>query len=78
MTLSSASMESLEALFVKSIKEEIKVQNEKHIGSAVKPKSIYDNPRISFLEIKKAQNMGITLARIKVPFEYIYIYKECS
>ncbi|OQR99720.1 formin-homology 2 domain-containing protein [Thraustotheca clavata] len=67
--LSKASVEALEKTFVKSLKEDepAKQKNfqrqESFRGSAPS--------KISLLDMKKAQNIAITLARIKVPFDQI-------
>ncbi|KDO33584.1 hypothetical protein SPRG_19215 [Saprolegnia parasitica CBS 223.65] len=67
--LSSASVEALEKTFVKSLKE----------AEAPKPKNFQRQEsfrggapsKISLLDMKKSQNIAITLARVKIPFERI-------
>ncbi|OQR86366.1 formin-homology 2 domain-containing protein [Achlya hypogyna] len=67
--LSTASVEALEKTFVKSLKED----------EAPKPKNFQRQEsfrggapsKISLLDMKKAQNIAITLARIKIPFDRI-------
>ncbi|RHY65390.1 hypothetical protein DYB34_006752 [Aphanomyces astaci] len=69
-TLSEASVVALERLFTKSVHDQATKAMQSDLLTAAKSSRDLQVKSISLMDMKKAQNIGITLARIKVPFEY--------
>ncbi|ETV85708.1 hypothetical protein, variant [Aphanomyces astaci] len=70
-TLSEASVVALERLFTKSVHDQATKAMQSDLLTAAKSSRDLQVKSISLMDMKKAQNIGITLARIKVPFEKI-------
>ncbi|KAF0688605.1 Aste57867_19778 [Aphanomyces stellatus] len=71
-TLSDASIAALEHMFTKSIKDDhAKTHKNEQATSMKSSRDLLQAKVVNLMDMKKAQNIGITLARIKVPFEKI-------
>ncbi|ETW08055.1 hypothetical protein H310_02424 [Aphanomyces invadans] len=70
--LSDASVAALERLFTKSIHDDVAKAHKSDVSNTAKStRDLLQVKSVSLMDMKKAQNIGITLARIKVPFEYV-------
>ncbi|ETW08057.1 hypothetical protein, variant 2 [Aphanomyces invadans] len=70
--LSDASVAALERLFTKSIHDDVAKAHKSDVSNTAKStRDLLQVKSVSLMDMKKAQNIGITLARIKVPFDKI-------
>ncbi|CAK4631596.1 unnamed protein product [Aphanomyces euteiches] len=71
-TLSDASIAALEKLFTKSLQEDSAHLKKEQLTTMKSSRDLLQTKVVvNLMDMKKAQNIGITLARIKVPFEQI-------